>query len=55
MITPHITNEQKAEVIEYIRVIWTTGKLNRTINFRLALASFDMRLMDNWQDLINDL
>jgi hypothetical protein len=55
MITPHITDEQKAEVIEYIRTIWTTGKLNRTINFRLALASFDMRLMDNWQDLINDL
>ena len=55
MVTPHITDEQKAEVIEYLRTIWTTGKLNRTINFRLALAAFDMRLMDNWQDLINDL
>jgi hypothetical protein len=55
MDASHITPEQKSEVINYIREVWTTGKLSRTINFRLVLAAFDMRLMDNWKELINDL
>jgi hypothetical protein len=55
MDASHITPEQKSEVIAYIREVWTTGKLSRTINFRLILAAFDMRLMDNWKELVNDL
>jgi hypothetical protein len=55
MDASHISPEEKAEVIAYIREVWTTGKLNRTVNFRLILAAFDMRLMDNWKELINDL
>lgn len=50
--TPNISDEQKQETMDYLRQLWTTGKIKRPVNFRLAQACFDLRLVDEWKELM---
>jgi hypothetical protein len=47
-----LTSTQKTEVLDYLRQLWTMGKLNRTINFRLLQLCFDYRLVSGWRKLM---
>jgi len=53
--TPGLTDEQKQEVVDFIRQQFNTGKLKRQINFRLVQQCFDLRLIDNWKNLVSQL
>ena len=53
--TPNLTDEQKQEVMDYLRELYTTGKLKRQINFRLVQQAFDLRLASNWKRLVGML
>lgn len=50
-----ISEEQKQEVIDFIRDLYTTGRLRRQVNFRLIQQAFDLRTTSNWQRLIASL
>jgi hypothetical protein len=50
--TPNVTDEQKQEVMDYLRELYTTGKLKRQVNFRLVQQAFDLRLATNWKKMI---
>ena len=53
--TPGLTDEQKQEVVDFIRNQFNTGKLKRQINFRLVQQCFDLRLVNNWKALVSQL
>jgi hypothetical protein len=53
--TPGLTDEMKQEVMDYLRELYTTGKLKRQVNFRLVQQCFDLRLTDNWRKLMTML
>ena len=53
--TPGLSDEEKQEVVDYVRELYTTGKLKRQINFRLIQQCFDLRLVDSWRRLIGML
>ncbi len=50
-----ISEDQKQEVLDYLRELYTTGRLRRQINFRLVQQAFDLRTTTNWQRLIASL
>lgn len=50
--TPRLTEEQKHEVLAYLKELWEDGKITRPVNFRLVQQSFDLRLMNGWRELI---
>lgn len=47
-----LDDEQKSDVMIYLRELWTLGKINRSINFRLVQMCFDYRLMPSWKKLM---
>jgi hypothetical protein len=51
--TPGVSEDEKQEVMDYLRELWTMGKLKRTVNFRLIQAAFDLRLTNDWRKLIS--
>ena len=53
--TPGLTDEQKQEVMDYLRELYSTGKIKRQINFRLVQQCFDLRLTDNWKKMMQIL
>lgn len=53
--TPNLTEEQKQEVMDYLRDLYTTGKLKRQVNFRLVQQAFDLRLASNWKQMVSML
>ena len=53
--TPNLNDEQKQEVMDYVRGLWQTGKLKRQVNFRLIQQAFDLRLTTNWKKLCAEL
>ena len=53
--TPGLTDEEKQEVVDYLRELYATGKLKRQINFRLVQQCFDLRLTANWRKLMSML
>ena len=55
IIAPAITDEEKQEVIDYLRELWQTGKLKRQVNFRLVQQCFDLRLTSNWKKMMSML
>jgi hypothetical protein len=50
--TPSLSEEEKQEVMDYIRDLYVTGKLKRDVNFRLVQQAFDLRLTSNWKKMI---
>lgn len=52
---PNLSDDQKAEVINYIRERHLAGALHSPINFRLIQQAFDLRLTSTWQSMIDDL
>jgi hypothetical protein len=50
--TPRLTEEDKKEVLDYLRELWEQGKITRPVNFRLVQQAFDLRLMNGWRSLI---
>lgn len=50
--TPGLSDEDKQEVMDYLRELWTTGQLRRPVNFRLVQACFDLRLTSAWKSLM---
>jgi hypothetical protein len=50
-----LNDEQKQEVVDWIRELYTMGKLKKAINFRLIQQAFDLRLTSNWKKLISML
>ena len=55
MHTPGLTEDQKQEVIDFIRDLYTTGKLRRSINFRLIQQGFDLRLVTSWKQILSQM
>lgn len=53
--TPNLSDEQKQEVMDFLRDLYTTGKLKRQVNFRLVQQAFDLRLASNWKRLVSML
>jgi len=53
--TPGLSDEEKQEVMDYLRELYTTGKLKRQVNFRIVQQCFDLRLTDNWRKLMTML
>jgi hypothetical protein len=53
--TPGLTDDQKQEVMDFIRDMFITGKLTKQINFRLVQQAFDMRIASNWKNLVAKL
>ena len=50
--TPNLTEEEKQEVMDYLRELWSTGNLRRPVNFRLIQQCFDLRLTTDWKKLM---
>jgi len=53
--TPGVSEEMKQEVIDYIRELYSIGKIKSQINFRLIMSAFDYALLPNWQRLVKQL
>jgi len=51
--TPGLSDEMKQEVMDYLRELYTVGKLKRQVNFRLVQQCFDLRLTDNWKKMMS--
>jgi hypothetical protein len=50
--TPDLSDEEKQEVMDYVRELWVTGNLKRQVNFRLIQQAFDLRLTSNWKKML---
>lgn len=50
--TPTLTDEQKQEVIDWVRELYVTGKFKTQINFRIIQQAFDLRLTSNWKRMV---
>lgn len=50
--TPTLTDEQKQEVIDWVRELYITGKFKTQINFRIIQQAFDLRLTSNWKKMV---
>jgi hypothetical protein len=50
--TPQLTEDDKKEVLDYLRELWEAGKITRPVNFRLVQQAFDLRLMNGWRALV---
>lgn len=50
--TPNLDEDQKREVLDYLKELWEEGKITRPVNFRLVQQAFDLRLMNGWRELI---
>lgn len=53
--TPNLTAEQKKETIDYVRELYTTGKFNEQINFRIMFQAFDLRQSSKWRERIANM
>ncbi len=53
--TPKLSKEDKQKVIDYIRELWTSGKINRPINFRLIQQAFDLYLIKDWKKMLSSI
>lgn len=45
--------EQRQEVWDFVGELWTTGKLKKPVNFRLAMQAFDLRKVPSWQRILS--
>jgi hypothetical protein len=54
-IDASITDEEKQEVMDYIRELWKTGKLKSPVNFRLVQQAFDLRLTSQWMKILSQM
>lgn len=52
---PNLSDEQKQEVIDWIRTLHDSGRLNTAVNFRLVQQGFDLRLTSGWKKAIASL
>lgn len=52
--TPNMTEDQKQEVIDWIRQLYVTGKFKTDINFRIVQQAFDLFVTspDNWKKMV---
>lgn len=50
--TPSLSEDEKQEVMDFLRELYVSGKLKRDVNFRLVQQCFDLRLAENWKKLI---
>jgi hypothetical protein len=53
--TPRLTEEDKVEVLDYLKELWEEGKITRPVNFRLVQQAFDLRLMNGWRELVANI
>jgi hypothetical protein len=54
-IEASISDEQKQEVMDYVRELWKTGKLKSAVNFRLIQQAFDLRLTSQWMKILSQM
>jgi hypothetical protein len=54
-INASITDEEKQEVMDYIRELYNLGRIKSAINFRLVQAAFDLRLTPDWKLHLSDM
>jgi hypothetical protein len=52
---PGLTEENKQEVIDYMRELWEAGKITKPVNFRLIQQAFDLYLMNDWKSLVQSI
>jgi hypothetical protein len=52
IVTPNLTDDNKTEVLAYLRELWQMGKISKPINFRLVQQCFDLYLMNGWKSLM---
>jgi hypothetical protein len=52
IVTPNLSEENKTEVLAYLRELWQMGKISKPINFRLVQQCFDLYLMNGWKSLM---
>lgn len=52
IVTPNLSEDDKTEVLTYLRELWQMGKINKPINFRLVQQCFDLYLMNGWKSLM---
>lgn len=50
-----ISEDEKQEVIDYIRELWTLGKLKSPVNFRLIQQAFDLKTLSSWKRMVANL
>ena len=51
--TDNMTEDQKQEVIDWIRQLYTTGKFKTDINFRIIQQAFDLYVTSkNWKKMV---
>lgn len=50
--TPSLSDQDKQDVIDYLRELFMAGKIKKPINFRLAQQAFDLFLMNDWKSLV---
>lgn len=50
-----ISADEKQEVIDYIRELWTLGKLKSPVNFRLIQQAFDLKTLPSWKRMVSNL
>lgn len=49
---PNLSDAQKQEVVDWIRTLHESGRLNTAVNFRLIQQGFDLRLTNGWKKAI---
>ncbi len=52
---PGLTDEQKDEVLAYIKHLMETNRLQSPVNFRLIQQAFDLRLCGPWKRMVEAL
>lgn len=52
---PKLSEQDKQEVIDYVRELWLAGKIHKPINFRLIQQAFDLFLMNDWRSLVANI
>lgn len=50
-----ISADEKQEVVDYIRELWTLGKLKSPVNFRLIQQAFDLKTLSSWKRMVANL
>lgn len=54
-IKARMTEDQKQEVLDYLRELWQAGKITKPVNFRLVQQCFDLYKMNDWKSLIANI
>lgn len=50
-----ISDEEKQEVMDYLRELYITDRLSKPVNFRLVQQCFDLRTTPRWKENIDSL